>query len=115
MLKAVAFKDTYLISPFQIHTHTAPQRYHLGPPLVQILTDPPLLFCDEPTTGLDSFNARKMVKIMKDMATRGKTVLCTIHQPSSEIFAMFDRLLLLAEGRVAYMGSSVGALEFFDR
>lgn len=80
----------------------------------EILTDPPLLFCDEPTTGLDSYNARKMVKIMKDMANRGKTILCTIHQPSSEVFTMFDKLLLLAEGRVAYMGSSVGALEFLE-
>ncbi|XP_045114957.1 protein scarlet-like [Portunus trituberculatus] len=80
----------------------------------EILTDPPLLFCDEPTTGMDSFNAKLMVKIMQDMAKRGKTILCTIHQPSSEIFAMFDRLLLLAEGRVAYMGSSAGALQFFE-
>ncbi|XP_042230092.1 protein scarlet-like isoform X2 [Homarus americanus] len=80
----------------------------------EILTDPPLLFCDEPTTGLDSYNARKLVRIMKDMGTRGKTILCTIHQPSSEVFAMFDKLLLLAEGRVAYMGSSSGALEFLD-
>lgn len=83
--------------------------------LLQILTDPPLLFCDEPTTGLDSYNARKLVRLMKDMATRGKTIICTIHQPSSEVFAMFDKLLLLAEGRVAYMGSSAGALEFLDR
>ncbi|XP_064110769.1 protein scarlet-like isoform X3 [Macrobrachium nipponense] len=80
----------------------------------EILTDPPLLFCDEPTTGLDSYNARKLVRMMKDMAARGKTILCTIHQPSSEVFAMFDKLLLLAEGRVAYMGSSSGALEFLD-
>ncbi|XP_069948653.1 protein scarlet-like isoform X3 [Cherax quadricarinatus] len=80
----------------------------------EILTDPPLLFCDEPTTGLDSFNARKLVRIMKDMTSRGRTILCTIHQPSSEVFAMFDKLLLLAEGRVAYMGSSAGALEFLD-
>ncbi|XP_076032222.1 protein scarlet-like isoform X2 [Oratosquilla oratoria] len=80
----------------------------------EILTDPPLLFCDEPTTGLDSYNARKLVKMMKEMAARGKTILCTIHQPSSEVFAMFDKLLLLAEGRVAYMGSSSGALDFFD-
>ncbi|ROT79701.1 ABC protein, subfamily ABCG [Penaeus vannamei] len=75
---------------------------------------PALLFCDEPTTGLDSYNARKLVRMMKDMAARGKTILCTIHQPSSEVFAMFDKLLLLAEGRVAYMGSSSGALEFLD-
>ncbi|CAL4067072.1 unnamed protein product, partial [Meganyctiphanes norvegica] len=80
----------------------------------EILTDPWLLFCDEPTTGLDSYNARKLVRMMKEMAARGKTILCTIHQPSSEVFAMFDKLLLLSEGRVAYMGSSSGALEFLD-
>lgn len=80
----------------------------------QILTDPPLLFCDEPTTGLDSFNARKLVKMMKDMAARGKTILCTIHQPSTEVFLMFDQLMLLAEGRLAYIGSSSGAMEFLD-
>ena len=81
----------------------------------QIITDPPLLFCDEPTTGLDSFNARKLVRMMKEMAARGKTIVCTIHQPSSEVFAMFDRLLLLAEGRVAYCGTSQGALAFFEK
>ncbi|XP_050716453.1 protein scarlet-like [Eriocheir sinensis] len=80
----------------------------------EILTDPPLLFCDEPTTGLDSFNARKLVKMMKEMAARGKTILCTIHQPSTEVFLMFDKLMLLAEGRLAYIGSSNGALEFLD-
>ncbi|KAB7495576.1 ABC transporter G family member 18 [Armadillidium nasatum] len=82
--------------------------------LSEILTDPPLLFCDEPTTGLDSYNAKKLVKMMKEMAARRKTILCTIHQPSSEVFAMFDRLLLLAEGRIAFLGSSKEALEFFD-
>ncbi|KAK7082753.1 hypothetical protein SK128_023875 [Halocaridina rubra] len=80
----------------------------------QILTDPPMLFCDEPTTGLDSYNARKLVRMMKEMAARGKTILCTIHQPSTEVYMMFDKLLLLAEGRLAYMGSSSGALEFLD-
>lgn len=80
----------------------------------EILTDPPLLFCDEPTTGLDSYNAKKLVRMMKEMAARGKTILCTIHQPSTEVFMMFDKLLLLAEGRLAYMGSSSGALEFLD-
>ena len=42
-------------------------------------------------------------------------MVCTIHQPSSEVFALFDRLVLLAEGRIAYQGSSSGALSFFER
>ena len=78
----------------------------------QVLTDPPLLLCDEPTTGLDSYSAQKIVGMMQNLASKGKTVICTIHQPSSQVFSMFDQLLLLAEGRTAYMGSSVGALTF---
>ncbi|EFX84423.1 ABC protein, subfamily ABCG [Daphnia pulex] len=80
----------------------------------QVLTDPAVLFCDEPTTGLDTFSAERLVMMLKDLTQRGKTVVCTIHQPSSETFAMFDRLVLLAEGRIAYQGSSSGALGFFE-
>ena len=47
------------------------------------------------------------------MAEKGKTVVSTIHQPSSEVYAMFDRILLMAEGRVAYLGDVDGAYEFF--
>ncbi|XP_067141644.1 protein white-like [Centruroides vittatus] len=80
----------------------------------EILTDPALLFCDEPTTGLDSFMAHNVVSILYEMASKGKIVICTIHQPSSEVFRMFDRLLLIAEGRTAYLGPSYEALEFFS-
>nr|XP_023024800.1 protein scarlet [Leptinotarsa decemlineata] len=82
---------------------------------VELLTDPPLLFCDEPTTGLDSFSAQKLISMMNMMASEGKTIICTIHQPSSDIFAMFSQLILVAEGRVAYMGSTHNALDFFER
>ncbi|XP_013386693.1 protein white-like [Lingula anatina] len=80
----------------------------------EALTDPPLMFCDEPTSGLDSFMAESIVHTLKTMARKGKTILCTIHQPSSQVFAMFDQLLLLAEGRVAYMGPTAGAFKFFQ-
>nr|QST15008.1 ABCG2-like7 protein [Diaphanosoma celebensis] len=80
----------------------------------QVLTDPPVLFCDEPTTGLDAFSAERLVLMLKELTRQGKTVVCTIHQPSSEVFAIFDRLVLLAEGRVAYQGTATGALAFFD-
>ena len=59
--------------------------------------------------------AQNVVGVLKDMAERGKTVVVTIHQPSSETFAMFDRLLLLSEGRVAYLGRAERAKEFFSQ
>ncbi|XP_065840254.1 protein white-like [Oscarella lobularis] len=80
----------------------------------EILTNPPLLFADEPTSGLDSFMAESVVRVLQKMAESGRTIICTIHQPSSEVFSLFDRLILLAEGKVAYHGSSIGAMEFFS-
>ncbi|XP_045170130.2 protein white-like [Mercenaria mercenaria] len=79
----------------------------------EILTNPPLLFCDEPTSGLDSFMAENIVQTLKTMADKGKTVVCTIHQPSSEVFAMFHHVLVMAEGRVAFLGDAEGALSFY--
>lgn len=52
---------------------------------------------------------------MNMMASSGKTIVCTIHQPSSEVFTMFSQLILLADGRIAYMGSMANAIEFFER
>lgn len=52
---------------------------------------------------------------MKSIAQQGKTIICTIHQPSSEIFELFDRLCLLAEGRLAYIGDLNKAYDFFAR
>lgn len=71
------------------------------------------MFCDEPTSGLDSFMAQNVVLVLKNMALKSKTVVVTIHQPSSEIFAMFDKVLLMADGRVAFLGSSDDACNFF--
>ncbi|XP_018318849.1 protein scarlet isoform X7 [Agrilus planipennis] len=80
----------------------------------ELLTDPPLLFCDEPTTGLDSYSAQKLIAMMNLMASSGKTIVCTIHQPSSQIFKMFSQVILLASGRLAYMGATSNAAEFFE-
>ncbi|KAK8742215.1 hypothetical protein OTU49_002182, partial [Cherax quadricarinatus] len=81
----------------------------------EMITNPLLLLCDEPTSGLDSFMARSVVKAMKRLTCLGKTVIATIHQPSSEVFAMFDSLLVLAEGRVAFLGTVEDAHVFFTR
>ncbi|XP_025202813.1 protein white [Melanaphis sacchari] len=79
----------------------------------EVLTDPPLMFCDEPTSGLDSYMAQNVVSVLKSMASKGKTIICTIHQPSSEVYSMFDKILLLANGRTAFLGSTNDAIEFF--
>ncbi|XP_039289944.1 protein scarlet isoform X1 [Nilaparvata lugens] len=82
---------------------------------VQMLTDPPLLFCDEPTTGLDSYSAATVVKMLSQLARRGKAVVCTIHQPASDVYILFDRLcLLLPGGHMAYHGDSSAVRAHFQ-
>ena len=55
------------------------------------MTDPALLFVDEPTSGLDSFMAQTVVANLRNLAKNGRTILATIHQPSSEVYQMFDK------------------------
>ncbi|CAK9102847.1 ATP-binding cassette sub-family G member 4 [Durusdinium trenchii] len=71
---------------------------------VELVTNPQVLFLDEPTSGLDSYSAFAVVTILKALARSGCAVLCTIHQPSSEIFNLFDKAVVLANGRVMYNG-----------
>jgi hypothetical protein len=80
----------------------------------KLITDPNLLFFDEPTSGLDSFMALTMVECMKTLCQKeNKTIICTIHQPSSEVFEKFDTLCLLAEGKLAYLGAVSEASKHF--
>ncbi|KAK0160938.1 hypothetical protein PV328_008290 [Microctonus aethiopoides] len=79
----------------------------------ELLSDPKILFLDEPTTGQDSNSASVLISQLKSFAIRGRTVLCTIHQPSSAIFDAFHRIILVADGRIAFSGSRDDALSFF--
>lgn len=58
----------------------------------ELLNNPPLLFCDEPTTGLDSFMAESVVNVMRNLVKAGRTIICTIHQPSSIVYRKFDKV-----------------------
>lgn len=82
---------------------------------VELVVKPSMVFLDEPTSGLDSYSAAQLVKVLKKVAHAGASVLFTIHQPPSAVFATFDRLLLLNTGRVMYSGSVAGIPEFFAR
>jgi ABC-type multidrug transport system ATPase subunit len=59
--------------------------------------------------------AMNIVESMKSLANTGKTIICTIHQPSSELFEMFDRIYLMAEGRLIYAGDHKNANTFFEK
>jgi len=72
----------------------------------ELVFDPEILFLDEPTSGLDSFNAMNTMSVIKELTQSGKikTVVATIHQPSSQLFHLFDNVLILSEGRIMYLG-----------
>ncbi|EAR83932.3 ABC transporter family protein (macronuclear) [Tetrahymena thermophila SB210] len=74
---------------------------------VELVTDPQLIVLDEPTSGLDSFTALLTVNLLKQLAkNENKTILFTIHQPSSDIYNSLDRILLLRNGMTVYQGDS---------
>ncbi len=82
---------------------------------VELITDPSLIFLDEPTTGLDSFTATNVMEILGDLARKeNRTVVSTIHQPNSDIFEMFDRLMLLARGKIIYFNEARLAVDYFS-
>ncbi|CDF32154.1 unnamed protein product [Chondrus crispus] len=80
---------------------------------VELVTDPSLIFLDEPTTGLDSFNALNVMSSLRQLAKNGRTIVTTIHQPRSSIFHLFDMLCLIAEGRTVYFGPAADVADYF--
>jgi len=81
----------------------------------EIICKPTLIFCDEPTSGLDSFMAQSLVKLLKRYAAMGRTILCTIHQPSSQTFELFDQICIMAEGQCAFIGATTDCMKAFAR
>ncbi|KAI0267848.1 hypothetical protein BC834DRAFT_1040570 [Gloeopeniophorella convolvens] len=81
----------------------------------ELVTSPSILFLDEPTSGLDAYNAYNVIESLVSLARNyNRTVVFTIHQPRSNIVALFDQLLLLAQGRLVYAGEFVKCQPYFD-
>lgn len=78
---------------------------------LEILTRPSLLFLDEPTSGLDSASAFFVIQALRNISCDGRTVISSIHQPSSEVFVLFDDLFLLSGGETVYFGEAKMALQ----
>jgi ABC-type multidrug transport system ATPase subunit len=79
------------------------KRVNIG---IALIANPRVLFLDEPTSGLDSFTANEVMSTVRSLAAGGITVCATIHSPTAYAFGLFDRLLLLLGGRVAYFGAA---------
>nr|XP_033815304.1 broad substrate specificity ATP-binding cassette transporter ABCG2 isoform X3 [Geotrypetes seraphini]XP_033815312.1 broad substrate specificity ATP-binding cassette transporter ABCG2 isoform X3 [Geotrypetes seraphini]XP_033815321.1 broad substrate specificity ATP-binding cassette transporter ABCG2 isoform X3 [Geotrypetes seraphini] len=81
---------------------------------MELITDPAVLFLDEPTTGLDASTANAVLLLLKRMSRQGKTIILSIHQPRYSIFRLFDGLTLLAGGRMVYHGTAQDTLPYFS-
>lgn len=80
---------------------------------VELITSPDVLFLDEPTSGLDSTTALSIISLLHSLGQKGMIVVCSIHQPRSNIFSVFDKLLLLDKGRTVYYGARRSVVQYF--
>ncbi|GAV73295.1 ABC_tran domain-containing protein/ABC2_membrane domain-containing protein [Cephalotus follicularis] len=79
----------------------------------EMLVNPSLLLLDEPTSGLDSTTAQRIVATLRGLARGGRTVVTTIHQPSSRLYRMFDKVVVLSDGCPIFSGHAGQAMDYF--
>lgn len=97
-------------TPIRLVSGGEKKRVNIG---TELLTDPKVIILDEPTSGLDSTSAVALLKTLHTLAKEnGKTIITSIHQPSSAMFRAFDKLMLLAEGHVVFYGSPSTSLKY---
>nr|XP_022900474.1 ATP-binding cassette sub-family G member 4-like isoform X1 [Onthophagus taurus] len=82
---------------------------------LELINNPPVLFLDEPTTGLDNVVAKQCIQLLKELAKQGRTIICTIHQPSDLLFYLFDQVYFMSEGLCVYNGSVNVIVPFLQR
>ncbi|CAF1011653.1 unnamed protein product [Adineta ricciae] len=98
-------------TPIMLISGGEKKRVNIG---TELLTNPSVIFLDEPTSGLDSTSAVSLMDVLRELAMQGKTIITSIHQPSSQIFQSFDQLILLADGKGIFMGRPSNALAYFS-
>ncbi|XP_022916467.2 ATP-binding cassette sub-family G member 1-like isoform X3 [Onthophagus taurus] len=81
---------------------------------LELISDPPIIFMDEPTSGLDEVSAKNTIDLLRSLSRDGKTIICTIHQPSNIIFNMLEHVYFINDGRCIYDGTVNGLVPFLD-
>ncbi len=105
-------KDLVVGSPLN-KTISGGQRKRLNIAL-ELMREPSVLFVDEPTSGLSSVDSQNVMNLLKEQAKKGKLVIVIIHQPSSDIFKLFDKLWILDKGGYpVYNGNPIDAVVYF--
>jgi ABC transport system ATP-binding/permease protein len=107
-------KDLKVGSPLK-KTISGGQRKRLNIAL-ELIREPAILFVDEPTSGLSSRDSENVMDLLRELALKGKLIFVVIHQPSSEIYKMFDKMIILdTGGSLIYYGNPVEAVMYFKR
>ncbi|GMF37139.1 unnamed protein product [Phytophthora fragariaefolia] len=81
---------------------------------IEMLSDPSIILLDEPTSGLDSASTYNVVKLISRLSKEGRTVICTIHQPSSLVYEMFTNVVILTGGQTVYFGPRTKIINHFS-
>ncbi|EEB10447.1 ABC transporter, putative [Pediculus humanus corporis] len=81
---------------------------------LELINNPSFFFLDEPTSGLDNVSTMQSLKLLRKLAKQGRTIVCTIHQPSASIFELFDNVYFLAAGKCIYQGTTQQLLPFLS-
>ena len=83
---------------------------------LELIREPAILFLDEPTSGLSSRDSENVIDLLKELSLKGKLIFVVIHQPSSDIYKMFDKMIIMdTGGYVAYYGPPVEAITYFKK